>query len=184
MSLSSYRRNVQAGATGQWHNTCFPSALEQISPDHELLPHHYRRYERGIRALDKLYSQGGQAKRQVNPVARAMFNDIFVPLGCSIDDVEFRRVRHAYGLKRLVASAMRQGCRVAVDLDLRIQNASHPVGLLELVDGRFTLMSNHVPPGLKVTTLDELFLHVDQPKERHSTRYPFADSNVTILPPS
>lgn len=184
MSISSYRRNVKAGVTGAYKPTCFPSALEQISPKHELNPRDYVRYSRGIGTIDRLFREGGQSLRQVKPFSKKLFASIIEPLGCDFEDVEFRRAKNAYNLQRLVKSVLSEGCRVSVDLDLRGKDESHPVGLLELVDGRFELVSNHVPYCLKVAKLEEVFPFMEQSKDPPSKRYPFSNSNVTILPPS
>lgn len=182
MSITSYRRNVSTGATGLYTPTCFPAALEQISPEHRLQPSDYRRYRGGIGTLNRLFSEGGQSRRQINPFSKRLFASIIEPSGCDLYDVEFRRVRNSYNLGRLVHSALNQACRVSVDLNYGIKDESHTVGLIELEDGRFELVSNHVPFGLKVSSLDEIFPHLDQSKDQPSVRYPFMGSNVTILP--
>lgn len=184
MSISSYRRNVRAGVTGRNKPTCFPSAFEQISPNHELSTVDYNRYTRKIGTVDKLYKKGGHSKRQINPIIKKLFSATVEPLGCDYDDIEFRRVKNAYNLRRLVASALNQECRVGVDIDIRLRDDTHTVGLRELEDKKFELMSNQVPFGLKVASLDEIFAFMYQPTDPHSTRYPFADANVVILPPS
>ena len=71
-----------------------------------------------------------------------------------------------------------------MDLDIRIKDTSHPAGLIELEDGRFMLVSNHVPSGLKIASLEDIFMHMEQSKNPPSTRFRFSDANVTILPPS
>ncbi len=181
MSIASYRRNVRKGVTGPYIPTCFPAALEQISPEHSLRPGVYRDYTDFVR----WYSELSKRRRQdENGEFETIINEVVAGLGgISCKDVIFKRAETCLGLKRIVNRLLAEDYRVAVDV--AIGRGTHTVGLLPLPEpGYFILASTQLPKTLEgVVTLDHVAKRLMVPCEPHLSAYPFSDANITALPP-
>lgn len=186
MSIPSYRRNVSLGVTGQYTDTCYLAALEQVSPGNRLQPDTYVVYQR---FLKKWNSLSGQDTRKANPMFKTMLERIAWELGeLTFDDIEFERPQTYGQLRNIVGKLIRRDYRVAVDLriDGYPKDYAHPVGLIPTGDGEtYKLVSNWVPKCLHgYVTLREVYEHLDMQPEEYRQRYPFNDTNLTALPPA
>lgn len=183
MSVRSYRRNVERKVTGAGLPTCFPAALEQISPNHALHPEVYKDYQEFIKSYDSMN------KRQRNPAYKDMINWIVEDLGdLTCNDLIFTRA-HTYGeFSRIIRKLIRQTFRVSVDIVSpgTTDGSFHTVGLIPTeLNNEFKLVSNQIPAPLRgIVTLSEVYPYIAQPKEEFRPRYPFNDSNITALPPA
>lgn len=185
MSIPSYRRNVWLWVTGQDTDTCFPAALEQISPYCHLSPDTYKTYERFIHGWARLKKKDPWA---VNPRYKDLIGQIAWELGgVDFDEVEFERANTYREFSIIVRKLLRHDYRVAIDLHLDEYgyDIAHPVGLIPLEDGEsFKVVSNWVPSFLRgAVTLREVFENIDFQPALYRQRFPFNDSNITALPP-
>jgi len=190
MSMSSYRRNRRTGLTSKWTPTCFPAALEQISPKHSLSPASYVGY---LEFLETIESLKGQEKRRRNPLFKALLVELAEELGSSYDEIIFERYNTARAFRTGVRGLLRNSCRVAVDIitegcEERRNGFVHSVGLLPIPGYGYDtdyvrLISNWVPLELQgPVDLDELYPHVAHIPEPYRVRFPFNDCNVVAIP--
>jgi hypothetical protein len=185
MSIPSYRRNVWRGVTGQDTDTCFPAALEQISPYCHLSPDTYIAYERFMRGWSRLKKKDPWA---VNPRYKDLIGQMALELGgADFDEVEFERAETYREFSTMVRKLLRHEYRVAIDihLDGYGHDTAHPVGLIPFDDGEsFKLVSTWVPSFLHgAVSLRDVFENIDFHPEPYRQRFPFNDSNITALPP-
>lgn len=185
MSISSYRRNVSRGVTGKYTNTCFPAALEQVSPGNRLEPRIYRKYERFI---NWHYRLEGQDKRQYNPAYKDMLADMAWGLGeVDFDDIEFDRAETYKDFSRIVRQLIRHEYRVSVEVvtDNCLKDESHALGIIAVGDDYYRMASTWVPRALHgYVGLRQVFEEVITHKDEYRERYPFHDANITALPPA
>lgn len=184
MSIASYRRNVKRRVTGPFLPTCFPAALEQISPQNSLPPSTYVAYRKYISDLTSLPRY---EREQCQEEEEEALNGIFRSLGrLTCEDVTFKRANTSVGLKRIVNRLMLDECRVVVQVSQKSWYESHSVGLLHTPDKEhFVLVSTHIPKSMQgLVTLDQVASKLALPSDRHMSRYPFNDANVTALPPA
>ncbi len=180
MSIASYRRNVARRVTGPFIPTCFPAALEQISPYHSLPPGVYREYKDFVNWYGQLRRE---ARETNNDELEYVIDRIVGSLGgLTCRDVLFKRAETPLGFKRIVNQLIAQDYRVAVDVSTG--RGAHTVGLLPLPEeGLYTLVSTQLPQTLQgVVTLDHISQRLFHHQDRHMSRYPFSDANITALP--
>lgn len=181
MSIASYKRNVKRGVTGPYSDTCFPSALEQLSP-YSMPPRVYTEYKEFVDWWGN-FSKTQRAKH--NEECKEMFDHILRPLGgLSCEDVLFKRARTVLGFTRIVLSLLREDYQIAVDV--RTYGGTHTVGLLPTGDPEyFMLLSTYIPKRLEgPVTLSHVGSCLVQPTDPFIARYPFNDANITALPPA
>ncbi len=185
MSMASYRRNVSLGVTGQVTDTCYPAALEQISPYNRLNPDTYKKYEKFVRAWDKLKKKNPHA---INPTFKDLISEVAWELGeIEFGDIYFDRVNTYREFSTTVRKLLRREYRITVDihLDEFDKDTDHPVGLIPLSDDAFKLVSTWVPHFLYgQVSLRDIFEYTAFSKEPYRQRYPFNDANITALPPA
>lgn len=185
MSIPSYRRNVGRGVTGHNTNTCFPAALEQVSPYCHLEPSTYRKYARFMGAWQRLKDTDPWS---VNPIYKDLIGQMALELGgFEFDDVYFERVDSYREFSTEIRKLMRHEYRVAVDIQLEgYGDLAHPVGLIPLGDEEsYRLVSTWVPYTLRGEVgLRDIFEHLDFVKDPPRQRFPFNNTNITALPPA
>ncbi len=185
MSIPSYRRNVWRGVTGQDTDTCFPAALEQVSPYCHLSPETYVAYERFVHGWNRLKKNNPRA---INPRYKDLIGQIAWELGGIVfDDIEFERANTYREFSTIVRRLLRHEYRVTVDIHLDEfgKDTAHPVGLIPLDDGEsLKLVSTWVPSFLHgVVSLRDVFENIDFHAEPYRQRFPFNNANITGLPP-
>jgi hypothetical protein len=181
MSIVSYERNVGRHVTGPFLPTCFPAALEQISPDHSYKPGIYQNYSEfnewwgKIRRRERIHHMPEYADGLVEPLG-----------GYSYEDMVFSRATTPMGLARVVRRLLSEDYRVTVDIKYAISGAynAHTVGLLPTgYEGHVSLVSTHVPKCLSgIVTLEQIGERLAISAFPHRPEYPFSDANVLALP--
>lgn len=184
MSISSYRRNVSLGVTGKFTETCYPAALEQLSPRNRFEPTMYRKYARFAKWYENLEGQG---KRQGNPAYKDMLSEMAWSLGeVEFDDIEFERADTYRDFSRIVRTMLRHDYRVAIDV--RIVDCPppdyHAIGIVSVGDDYYRGVSTWMPQPLRGyfdlrQAFETIYMHDDPPR----VLYPFNDANITALPP-
>lgn len=183
MSVSSYRKNVWLGVTNKDTDTCYPAALEQISPGFRLDPSTYAHYRHFIGSFDRMRAA---KPYRMSQKLESLIGEITLQLGCEPDDVRFERVDTYREFSNCVRTFLRHDYRVAVDLSIEgVRDEAHPVGLVQYDEDSFKLVSNWVPLGLGgFVTKREIFENMDFANEPFRIRYPFNAANITALPPA
>lgn len=184
MSIASYRKNEKLKVTGPRLPTCFPAALEQISPDHRLPPKVYKDYREYINNISIL----PKSKRHLLiEEDLELYSNVLKHLGnLTSDDLIFKRANSAIGLKRIIHKLIDDGCRVTVDIDQRGWKTVHTVGLMPTSElDYFTLVSNYIPNNLQgIISLDKIAARLAISSEAHLSKNPYYDANITALPPA
>lgn len=151
MSITSYELNVSRRVTGKNKPTCFPAALEQISPFYEYDPDIYRDYSSFI----NWYCSMSLKKREKHvDELTEMYDELFLPLGgLSSEDALFRRASTPVGWMRIVRKLLTEDYGVVADIRYGPNRyESHAVGILPVPDAgpeRVTLVSTHIPTKLQ-----------------------------------
>ena len=188
MSVSSYRRNVANGHTGPTTSTCFPAALEQLSPRHAFSGDVYQRYRDTV---DIVCSLEGQGLRKVNPMLKDLYGYLATELGYAYGDIAFERLRTIEEFRERVCDLLASSSRVVVDIMTEgchggAQGYVHSVGISvvgSLCDQMVRLRSTWLPSELAgVIPLDSVFPHLAQLKDPPRQRYEFNDANLAALP--
>lgn len=188
MSIASYRRNVALGVTGRYFETCFPSAFEKISPDHQLTPEIYRLYPDFLARYNTTDAVG---RYYMSEEYETFFNRMAGQLGgLSCEQAVFFRPKTAVGFAARINCLLAKGYRVVLDVDA--ENGSHAVGLVPGTEFGFVrLRSNWVPDELRGQQfVPDLFDHLAEPEysemppEVQVKDWAFNNSNVTALPPA
>lgn len=183
MSIASYRRNVSKRVTGHNSPTCFPAALEQISPNHSYHPGIYRDYTSFIDWFSTLSLI--ERDKRIGDYEEAV-SQIVKPLGgFACEDVLFSRATTTTGFLRVIRPLLSEGFRVVVDIS-RARGTTHAVGLLPV--GRemdhVTLVSTHIPKCLGgIVDLRQIADHLAVPEETYMPGHPLNNANITALPP-
>lgn len=186
MSESSYRQNVKKGVTGRYLPTCFPAALERISDCHQLNPEIYQTYKSFVSWFPE---DEPRISRVLNPSYKEMITQIVWELGeLTCDDVEFYAVDNFKEFTSTVRALVRRECRIVLDVEESFgwnDESVHALGLLPTEHpDYFKLVSNHTPASLQgLVSLETIYNQLSFPDEPSRQRYPFADANITALPP-
>ena len=185
MSIASYRRNVTRRVTGANFSTCFPAALEQISPYHGYRPNIYREYSSFV---DWYCSFTLKERDRYIGDYEDMISQIVRPLGgFACDDIEFSRATSTSGFLRVVRPLLAEGYRVTVDISRSGGSSAtvHTVGLLPVgseID-HVTLVSTHVPACLRgIVSLRQIANHLAVTEETYIPGHPLNNSNIVGLP--
>lgn len=186
MSERSYWRNVSRGVTGSQLPTCYPSALERVSPSFSLSPDIYQTYA----SFMNWYREGDPVvSRILNPCYKEMITQIAWELGgLTCDEVEFYSVDTFREFSQTVKQLVKRECSVVIDVNEssgRNDESVHSLGLLPSENPNyFKLVSNHTPGRLRgFVTLEMIYDELAFPPESPTTLYPFAEANITALPP-
>src|SRR3989344_8226428 len=182
MSIASYRRNVGRRVTGQFFPTCFPSALEQISP-YGLNPDSYRDYRD---FTDWFCSFPVDERDDLNPEVEEMLNYLFSNLGgLAVEDVAFKRATTPIGLRRVLHSLFDEDYQVAVEIDWhKGWDVTHTLGLLPVDRDHVIAVSNYVPKSLSgIVHIDRIAERLAVTDDKYMPDFPFNNSNITALPP-
>ena len=175
MSKTNYWRCVQLGVTGKNTSTCFPAAIDKLLPHRRVTPDYYEHYDTAMQDLSSL------PKRQWNPLFAGLFRELEDLLDA--DPFSYVRVRSRLELIELVRTSLREEKIVILDLTVD-EKTTHGVGA-ELVDARrgwYRLQSTNIPPVLRgLVTMGYVFDELHQSHEPPRIRYPFNDTNVTII---
>lgn len=188
MSVSSYRLNVAKGVTGASTYTCFPAALEQVSPSHRFDPEVYLRYKDTI---DLVESFEGQDLRKKNPILRDLYADLAERLGCHYGDILFERLRSIGEFSERVIELLDSSHRVVVDIMTEGCHGGsngfvHSVGISpvgDICNGLVRLRSTWVPKQLSgVVGLESVYPHLSQLNDPPRKRFEFNDANMSAFP--
>lgn len=187
MSLSSYRQNVRRGVTGKNTSTCFPAALEKISPDHRLPPKVYEEYQEFVKWHDSL---DGIGHLQATEIHSKTLTNIVEHLGsfCS-DQLIYRNITRRYRLRETLTKLTSQDFRVLVELQL--DEGRHAVGIIPTgVEDAYRLTSTWVPHSLQgIITPENIYPLLARPEDvlvpatLHHVDHPLNSANLIAIPP-
>jgi len=187
MSIDSYKRNVSKRVTGRSFPTCFPAALEQISPNHGYRPNIYRDYSDFINWYCSLTLK--ERDKRLNEY-EGMISHMVKPLGgLACEDLVLSRATTPAGFLRVVRPLLSEGFRVTVDISRSGGKTAtvHTVGLLpvETETDHVTLVSTSVPNCLSgIVTLRQVADHLAISNLTYSAGYhPVNNANILALPP-
>lgn len=191
MSIRSYFRNVQRGASGPGRSTCWPAALEQISPNHSLIPQDYRNYTAMVLHHNQLtpYQQ-----YKNSPNVEQICSKILYRLGeLTCRDLYYVTPKSASHLKKMVGELLVSKYRVVVEIETDEGNSEdcHSLGLLPGKQrGKVRAFSNWVPNELKSEfPIENIFPILAKPqyieieeKMLDGEDYPWIEHSVSALP--
>jgi hypothetical protein len=186
MSIESYRRNLANRVTGPNLPLCFPSALEQISPNYSYKPSVYKNH---LEFLDWYCSFSVKQRDSMIDEYEKEVENLVRPLGgLSLKDLKFSRANTEIGFLRTVRPLLADGWGVVVDVcHTGKRSVTHAVGLLPVggETDHVTLVSTHVPASLQgIIDLRQLATHIALPTETYVQGYhPMNNANITALPP-
>jgi hypothetical protein len=186
MSIESYRQNETKRVTGPNHPTCFPAALEQISPQHSYKPKIYRNYTEFI----NWYTSLSVKERDVRVADyEDEVSNLVEPLGgLSSEDVKFSRATTIAGFLRAVRPLLAEDWRVVVDIRSSGRSTiTHSVGLLSVGSetDHVTLVSTHIPKSLQgIVDLRHVASRISIPEMSYiAGHHPMNNANITAVPP-
>lgn len=188
MSLPSYNRNLECGATGPGTPTCWSGCLEQMFPRGELYPEHHNVY--GEFVIE--YNDLSCIERFIaNPRFGEVFNHVVGKL-CrkTWEDCEFKKPMSASALGRYLNQYVYDGYKVVLELD--VEDESHAVGVKPTgYYSEFKLTSTWLPKELEgIVTPTQLFKHLIKPEDFYiPSKYwrdpsPFDYATLLAIPPA
>lgn len=182
MSIASYNRNRKKRVTGPNTYTCYPAALEQVSPHNGLPPKAYKEYESFYKWYSSLSLDG-----RIDAVEdfESIVGNFAYHLGrVAFEDVVFKRVNTALSLKRVVNKLIGDDYRVVLEVDFG--RDVHAVGLLPLPEtGYYSLVSTYLPKTLQgIVTLDHIAKRIHRDPDPYISGHPINNANITALPPA
>jgi hypothetical protein len=186
MSIASYRRNVSKRVTGINTPTCFPAALEQISPRHSYRADIYRDYSSFVDWFCTLTLK--QRDEHVSDY-EDMVSHLVKPLGgFACEDIQFSRATTTSGFLRVVRPLLRDGFQVTVDISRSGGSSAtvHTVGLLPAghETDHISLVSTHIPKCLQgIVDLRTVASHLAVVEETYLPGHPLNNANIAAVPP-
>jgi hypothetical protein len=187
MTMAGYKYKVSKGITGWDRPHCVPAAIEQVT-DRRMTKVSYEAYDRYVRSYTTLQKIGGET-------LRCAFRDTLTTIAQDIgldsyNNFVYAKVERLADLKRTVNKLVRRDYGITLDvtggnLEDKYKD-SHSVGLVPIEDDYFKVVGSWVPRPLHgIVELDDIYQYLNPHEDTvHLVRYPFADANITAIPPA
>jgi hypothetical protein len=181
MSIKSYQRNVEKGVVGPYDPVCYPAAIEQVSR----FGYNSDIYQAYLDYVDRSDRWNEQQRREHVFEFEDLIEKLVKPLGgLAFEDVVFKTILTANGLRRAYRTLTRDGYNVVLDIACVPNDPdSLGVGLIPIEGDYVTLVSTHVPKKLQgVVHIDKVGACLYRHKDKHLPNHPYHTANLTAIP--